>query len=176
MYKYRRLAMYTACLVISVLSAQGVGRRVQTTQATQSPQQYPLQVVGRTLPDHKFYDLLFRRIVSIKERGNLSGFKASSALSDQQIQALDNISSTCLQKIQQQDAKAQVIINSFRARYPGGVVPQGQKLPPPPPELKMMQQQRDAIVLEGREQLRQVFGDSSFARFDALMKKRFGVK
>lgn len=74
--------------------------------------------------------------------------------------------------MKQQDEKAQKIITAFRARYPGGKVPQGESLPPPPPELTRLWEERKAIILHARDRLREAFGEQKFKQFDAFLNNR----
>lgn len=76
----------------------------------------------------------------------------------------------------EQDARARVVIEAFRARYPGGVLPRGEKLPPPPPELLLMQEGRNAILLHGRDRLRATFGEQEFTRFHDFVMRGFAGK
>ena len=84
---------------------------------------------------------------------------------------LEQIASECEQEVAQMDARAKVILDAFRARYPGGRVPQGETVPAPPPELQVMQKERDAIVLRARDRLCAALGEAEFGRFDTFVQK-----
>lgn len=94
-------------------------------------------------------------------------------LPDNQIRALDEIAASCLQEVDELDARARSIIEAARARYPGGVIPRGQHLPPVPPELPVMQQQRNAALLRGRTRLLAAFGEQEFNRFDSFVMQYY---
>lgn len=136
-------------------------------------------------PEHKAYEFLFRRIARFRKRvvevgqplARDVGLQREARLSDAQMRVLENIAATCLQEVEAQDAEAQVVIKAFRAQYfPGGVVPQGQRLPPPPPGLEVMQQRRNAILLRGRGLVLASLGEGAFNQFDTFVKERFGGK
>ena len=99
-------------------------------------------------------------------------FRKKADLSEAQARTLDAIATECVREVAAQDARAQIIINAFKARFPPGKLPAGVKLPPPPPELRQMQQERDAIIMRARERLRLVFGDQEFQRFDRFVTER----
>jgi hypothetical protein len=69
------------------------------------------------------------------------------------------------------DAEAKLIIDAYKAQYPGGQVPHGQTPQPPPVELRRLSEQRDALALQTRDQLRTAFGNN-FERFDKFVKTR----
>lgn len=92
-------------------------------------------------------------------------------LNSEEARLLDEIASTCVQQVSQQDHEALAVIEKFRAQFPDGRVPKGIKLPPPPPELKAMQQQRDAIILGARDRVRSVLGDIGFNKVNTFIEK-----
>ena len=144
------------------------------TQANSIEQESPI-------PEHVAYNFLFLSVASFRkkatERGKPeainSALQREAALSDMQARLLDEIAAATLKEVDLQDARARVIIEAFRAHYPGGIVPQGEKLPPPPPELKAMQEERNSMVLRGRDRLLAVFGQQEFGRFNKFVMNRF---
>jgi hypothetical protein len=99
-------------------------------------------------------------------------FKRLASLTDVEAAELDQATVECQSALAQQDAQAQALIQGFRAKYPQGVLPAGQKLPPPPSELAILQQGRYAIILQARHRLHSAFGDQEFARFDAFVQSQ----
>jgi hypothetical protein len=104
--------------------------------------------------------------------------QAQSGLNDEEIRKLNNIASTCVEEVAQQDAKASAIIQVFRSQFPGGKIPAGVKPPPPPPQLKELQQGRDQIILDARSKLAGVLGETGFNKVTAFIGKRIepGIK
>ena len=106
-------------------------------------------------PPHVVYSALFHHIVAVKEQAEAeerqgkdarslrSTFREKADLSDVQAHLLEAIATNCVREVAAEDARAQVIINAFKSRFPPGRLPPGVKLPPPPPELKQMQEERE---------------------------------
>lgn len=140
----------------------------------------------RVVPEHVVYGSLFRKIVRLREKtrelqadGRISQkpyfiLKKEAGLNEDQSTALEAIAFACWQKVEQQDKKAKATIAAFHSRFPDGQVPTD-GLPPPPPELKTMWDERNAVILRARDQLRQTFGESEFARFDNYTKFYYGT-
>jgi hypothetical protein len=61
-----------------------------------------------------------------------------------------------------------------KGRFPDGKLPKSGS-PPPPPELKALWEERNAIILRARDQIRAVFGEEEFARFDNYAKYHHGA-
>lgn len=99
-----------------------------------------------------------------------------AALGEAHARALEAVAAATVAEVERQDAKAREVIDAFRSRYPGGVVPRGERLPPPPPELKAMQEERNAIILRGRERVRATLGEREFGRFNEFVLRRFAAK
>jgi hypothetical protein len=162
----------------------GVALTLSRDAATEHPQVgsrgRPAPPAG--VPEHVAYEFLFRRSVFFRERAASAGKPQAvdptpgreAGLRDEHARALDKIAAACLEEVKAQDERARVVINSYRARYPGRVVPPGQSLPPPPPELEAMQRERDAMLLRGRDRLREALGEKEFARLSEFVMRRFG--
>lgn len=138
-------------------------------------------------PEHVVYRQLFRHLVALKERAReierqgkdgralRSHYKDKAGLNDEQARILDGIAADCEREVAQMDAKAQKIIDAFKARFPGGKVPVGEK-PPPPPELHRMQQGRNMIIMHARERLRTALGAQGFQQLDDFVKLNVAPK
>lgn len=176
---HKKHLVAAVCVTLFLVLALTLSRQAATERA---------QVSGRRpatpggLPEHVAYEFLFRRSVFFRGRAASAGKPQSldptlgreAGLRDEHIGVLDEIAAACLQEVKAQDEKARVLINSYRARYPARTLPQGQSLPPPPPELEAMQRERDAILLRGRDHLREALGESGFTRFSEFVMRRFG--
>ncbi|HWN11005.1 MAG TPA: hypothetical protein VNO50_17335 [Pyrinomonadaceae bacterium] len=135
-------------------------------------------------PPQVVYSALFHHVVAVKEQAEAeerqgrdasslrSMFRQKADLSDVQGHLLETIATDCVREVAAQDARAQMIINAFKVRFPPGRLPPGVKLPPPPPELKQMQEERDAMILRARERLRLSLGEDEFQRFEGFVTRR----
>lgn len=138
-------------------------------------------------PPHVVYSALFHHVVAVRQqaeaeerqgkdaRGLRSIFREKADLSEVQARLLDGIATDCVLVVAAQDARAQVIISAFKARFPPGRLPRGVKLPPPPTELTEMQEERNAMILRARERLRVSFGEDEFQRFEGLMTREMAT-
>lgn len=138
------------------------------------------------VPDYAVYGFLFHKVVRLREKTiELQGqgriglkryfpIQREAGLSQGQATALEAIAFACRQQVKQQDQKAKAIIKAFQSGFPEGRVPAG-GAPPPPPELKTMWEERNAMILRARDQLRAVFGEEEFARFDNYAKFHYGT-
>ena len=118
---------------------------------------------------------LKRKADEVEKKGNdamqfRAHFKRKAELSDEEARVLDEVASQYDEQEKLLDARAKPIIDAYKAQYPGGEVPQGQKPAPPPPELRSLSQERDALALRSRDQLRARLGDEGFNRFDTFVK------
>jgi|SRR5882724_905491 len=135
------------------------------------------------VPEHVIYRHLFHHVVALKKKAEelendgkdtaqiRTHFKRQAQLNDQQVQALDLVAAQYDEQEKVLDARAKPIIDAYKAQYPGGQVPHGQKPTPPPVELRGLSLERDALALRGRDQLSAALG-SDFARFDKFVKTR----
>ncbi len=165
----------TGVFVVAV-PRRSVGSVDRTTAAGRGPE--PV----RERPEHVRYWLLFSRVASLKEKADelerkgrktalRTAVKKDAGLSDEQGQVLENISLECAGEVARLDARAKQIIDTFKSRFPGGRVPDGETLPPPPPELISLQRERDDAVLRARDRLHASIGDREFERLDAFARR-----
>ncbi len=98
-------------------------------------------------------------------------------LSDYHAHTLDDVATQYVAEVLLVDARARLLIEAYRAQYPSGKVPHGEKPAPPPDELKQLREERDAIVLRHRDNLRSAFGDEEFTNFhNSFVKRRIAQK
>jgi len=136
-------------------------------------------------PEHVVYRQFFRHVVALKERASevertgrdgaklRSHYKDRLTLKDSQSRALDSVAAEVDREVSRLDAKAKRLIDEMHSRYPGGVVPEGERLPPPPPELKELQRQRDYAVMRGRLRLKTALGEQGFQQVEDFVKMNF---
>lgn len=156
------------------ISHHASGTKAQVNEQQMAPQ--------NALPEHVAYEFLFRRAARFKQSAVKAGqplmldsmLQREAGLSSNQIRVLDEIATASVQEVAALDQRARVIINQFRSRFPGRIVPPGEPLSPPA-ELEALQQQRDATILRGRARLQQAFGEQEFNRFDRFMQERYGT-
>lgn len=128
------------------------------------------------LPEHVRYYFLFRHLSVIKETPAVAGFQAKAGLNSGQLQALTSIAVNNERELKRLDEKAEAIIAAFHEQYPPGRLPSGVVPPALPQEINVLQQQREATIMRYREQLKRMFGESEFARFDAFVNDEIGGK
>lgn len=138
------------------------------------------------LPEHVLYGQMFRHVVALEQRAEVlekrgedgaklrRRYKQSAELSDRQDETLKAIARDCVARVAEQDRKALALIREARARTPGGTLAQGQAPPAAPPALAELQEERNALILEFRDQLRDAFGEEEFERLDAFARQRLG--
>jgi hypothetical protein len=180
----KKLVAISSSLALLLLMAFAVQRNTiskptQPEPRTSSPQQ------THAVPDHVIYNALFRKVARLREKtkeqqalGRIGKrpyfpFKKEAGLNEDQATALESVAFACQQRVAVQDQKAKIIITAFQAQFPGGKVPQSGS-PPPPPELKVMWEERNAIILRARDQLRAVFGEEEFGRFEKYARFHYG--
>ena len=73
------------------------------------------------------------------------------------------------------EKQAATIIKKFRERI-DGELKSGKKASPNPPELQTLQEQRIKTTLQGRDELHNAFGDSTFSSFDKFLKESMNLK
>jgi hypothetical protein len=149
-----------------------------------APQKAPRSQVS-TVPEYVVYGNLFKKVSRLSEKtrelrrqgqiGQRAYFpmQKEASLSEAESTTLEAIALACQQDVARQDERARIITEAFRARFPGGKLPNSTALAPPPPELKTMWDERNAIVLRARDQLRLAFGEKQFPRFDRYAKLRY---
>lgn len=135
------------------------------------------------IPEHVLYRHLFHHVVALKKKAEdlekdrkdatqfRTHFKRQAQLNDEQVRVLDLVAAQYDEQEKVLDARAKPIIDAYKAQYPGGQVPHGQKPVPPPVELRSLSQERDALALRGRDQLRAALG-YDFERFHKFIKTR----
>ncbi len=101
-------------------------------------------------------------------------YKRQAKLTDAQAKDLDRVAKETDKEVIRITSQAQDIIQAARAQYPTGKVPIGQKPPPPPGALADLQEQHDAVIEQGREKLKQAFGETDFAKFDGFLRRFMG--
>lgn len=170
-------------LVCSVITVAGILTVSMMVPPTQSSQRRPTSPPESRAPEQVVYGAFFHHVVEMKDgAGNLerSGKSGDSLrtfvelharLNSEEARVLDEIATSCVQEVSQQDQEALAVIEKFRAQFPGGRVPKGTRLPPPPPELKAMQQQRDAIILKARDRLQAELGQVGFNKVSTFIEK-----
>jgi hypothetical protein len=172
--------LITIALTISVFAFTRAARPLAQSSPQASPQSAQPEV-----PDQVVYRHLFRYVGKLKKQAEeleahgkdatsyRTHFKRAANLSEYYARTLDDIARQYLTEVQVVDARARQLIESYRAQYPNGRVPQGQTPAPPPSELKELREQRDAITLRYRDSLRSTFGEVEFSNFDnQFVKKR----
>jgi hypothetical protein len=138
------------------------------------------------VPDHVLYRILFHDVFLRKQQalkaenegkaGLASAwrntYKRDALMSDDQATILEQIAEQCELEVAQQDARARIVIECDKARYPGRQVPPGETLQPPSPELFEMQKERNAIILRFRDHLHDAFGEAEFSRFQDFLRRK----
>lgn len=182
--KHAAIALFLMVLFVSAFTV----RRNSSIKAAHHAGSQRIQSSGQdpVVPDYVVYWTVFHKVVLIREKarelqaqGRLgqnrpAPLQQEAGLTQAQAIALEGIAFACEQQVKQQDAKAKVIADAFRAQFPGGRIPDNATPPAPPPELKVLWDERNAMILRARDQLRTAFGEEVFARFDGYAKSRFG--
>ena len=161
---------------INVLSLLFIGLQNASVGQTQQP-------ATKTVPDYVLYRFLFRKAVFLNERADAldaqgkkgdnlrSIIKLQTQMNDAELQVFNQTVLKHDQEIRAVDAKAKVFLDAYRARYIGGIVPQGEKPVPPPPELKVLQDEKNAITTRYVESLKGALRSDTFGRLDAYARK-----
>jgi hypothetical protein len=165
-----------ACFLTLALGALVAGRDGQSRKA---PKLEPVDI-----PDHVVYKHLFHHVAALQRKAEeaesegkdstqfRTHFKRQAQLSSKQADTLDQIALDCDRDMKSVDERARVIIQQYKAQYPGGQVPHGEEPKPPPAELRQLTEERDAVVMRARDRLKQALGDEEFARFNGYVKER----
>jgi hypothetical protein len=137
------------------------------------------------VPDHVVYRHVFHHVLALKKRAEeaenngddptpyRTHFKRQAGLNDGQAAMLELAAVEFGEAEKILNARARPVIDAYRAQFPQGQV--FNHPVPPPAELHSLSLERDALVLQKRDQLHSVFG-SDFAKFDSLVKKRVTEK
>lgn len=139
---------------------------------------------SRAIPEHVLYRQMFRHIHVLNQRAAGGGrharernslrslYQRQLGLRDEQSRVLSEIAEQCEREVAQLDERAGQIISEFRARFPGGLIPQGETLPPPPAELQAMQREREALILSYRDRLRAALGEEEFSSVNEFVQSQ----
>jgi len=130
----KRLLLCLAAVAAGIgifFSVRTQGRGASAATSTLTTQQ------AKSLPEHVPYMFLFehhsfnlRKASELERQGKdatflRSMFKSQVGMSDAESAIFDQVAQDCERELAQQDAKAQVILLAFKAKFPGGVLPQG---------------------------------------------------
>ncbi len=174
----KKLAILVVGIVVFGIVALAFSNQMNSTAVSSAQTNSP------EIPDSVVYRHLFRHVAAFKakadelerqgkEAKNFRGFfKHKADLSDYQAQMLEQIAVQCALEIKLIDERAKPIIEAYKAQYPNGQVPHGQKPAPPPAELRQLTQERNELVLRKRDELRAVFGEEAFGRFQQFVKNK----
>lgn len=139
----------------------------------------------KAMPDQRIYRFLLRKAAAFNDRANLwdaqgkngnglrSIIKTSARMSDADFQTFNQVALEHEQEVKNLDARAMVLLDAYRAQYPGGVVPHGQKPAPVPVELKILQAEKDAITSRSIERLKASLSSEAFAGLDSYARRTF---
>jgi hypothetical protein len=97
-------------------------------------------------------------------------FKHSVPLSEDEASDLAEIALETESHTLAIEGQAGTIVRRFREKI-DAEMKSGRKPSPEPPELQMLQKQRVRTTLQGRDELRKAFGESTFSRFDKFLKE-----
>jgi hypothetical protein len=140
---------------------------------------------GSSVPDTILYRALFRHIAHLEEVAanpttapaastDLRAYYQNAAkLTAQEDRDLKRIAQKCDADVKQKDAAAKAIIDSVRARYPGGRLPDRASLPSIPSDLDALKKDRDVALTNCIGDLSQSFGQNEFQRFHQFVKTQF---
>lgn len=140
------------------------------------------------VPTHVAYGLFFGEMLALKKKADemertgrpaaaLRDYdKERASLSREQSETLDLIARDCNDKVIRINEEAKRIIDRERARHPHGKLNEGEQVPLPPKSLAVLEEQRENTILEAREQLRTVFGEKEFQRFDDFVHKDIAAR
>ena len=173
---------------LSLGHAANVPKPPDKSSTVQNPPAPGVVQQQRETPEQFIYRFTFKYLEDAKRRAEEARFKGEdasklrafyqrgAALDDAQTSLVEQIAIENNAEVAKQDKKAREIIDKFRAKYPGGKVPEGQPVPQAPAELAALQQERNAIILKGRDRLRATLGDEAFGRFDAFVHSQIAPK
>jgi hypothetical protein len=171
-------------VTLGLIVVLGVGLGLSRQQSTGQSKDQSAQHKPAEVPDHVVYRHLFHHLVALKKKAEdaekngedatqyRTHFKRKAELSDYQASILDDTAAEYDQQEKLLEARAKPLLDAYKAQYPDGKVPHGQRPAPPPAELRALSEERDALVLRMKERLRTVFGEGEFNRFDNFVKTR----
>lgn len=174
---------------------------IEVSRASPSPTPAPRFYANtKPMPVELAYWVLFQEVQSLKEKdaefrsqGETSEFKSSFyserlGLEASQFSAVDSAAIECLTNLQPIDQRAREIVDQYRSAYPGGELKKKtttsssknvsgfpdalyERLPPPPAELTQLQNQKNQIILNAKQKIKQSLGQNEFSEFDTLVQK-----
>jgi hypothetical protein len=174
----RKLAILVVGIVLLGITAFAFRGQINPTVLSSGQNKSP------EVPDQIVYRHLFRHVAAFKAKADeleqqgkdathlRNFFKHKANLSDEQADILDRIATQCARDIKALDEKAKPVIEAYKAQYPNGQVPHGQKPLPPPAELHELTMARNDLVLRSRDKLRAAFGEGEFKRFHEFVKSK----
>ncbi|HEY0049073.1 MAG TPA: hypothetical protein VGB68_07295, partial [Pyrinomonadaceae bacterium] len=194
------LVMAVGFIVTATNSITRVSGQGETPSPTPTPR-LNLYTDAKPMPPELAYWALFQEIQALKDKDGESlaqsertNFKNSFytnrlGLESSQFAAVDTAATECLANIQPIDQSAREIIKKYRAQFPNGELKKIQpssppnkqqparpqksfeSLPPVPAELKQLQNQKNQIILNAKEKIKQSLGQAEFAAFDSSVQK-----
>ncbi|MBK8303522.1 MAG: hypothetical protein WBC19_07510 [Pyrinomonadaceae bacterium] len=138
---------------------------------------------SESVPDEIVYFILFNHLVSLKEQAQVVAARGESldyfklyedqaALTNSQSQLLFQTAQDCMDATAQIDQQAKDIIVSARRNFPNGEMQSPEDIPAPPKELKGLQQQKNDVVLQFRDVLRDGLGEVTFNQFNEFARQK----
>lgn len=155
----------------------------------------------KAIPAELAYWVLFQEIQSLKQRdiesatqGSSSNFKSAFydsrlGLESSQFTAVDNEVNEFFTALQPIDQRAREVINQYRSQYTNGELKKTQTpkppdslqparpqksyepLPPVPAEISQLQNQKNQLILNTKEKIKQALGQTEFTDFDVRVQK-----
>lgn len=105
----------------------------------------------------------------------VESFKHSVPLSEDEAKVLAKTALETETRTLAIEAQAAAIIRRFRQKI-DAEMKSGRKASPEPPELRTLQETCVKTTLQGRDELRKAFGDSTFSRFDTFLKEGMNLR
>ena len=175
-----RYISLAACVITSVIGCIAFGKQQNLQGPNTATAVLPEQGQKGVIAEHTVYRMLFHHAFIFNQeadkaerRGNgasahavRTAFGRDAGLGDEQVKALSELAAECEREVQEQDAKAKMIIDARRAQHQ-----QTGQILPPSPELEAMQRERNAIILRYRDRLRAAFGEQECGRFQEFIRQ-----
>ena len=169
---------------LSLMVVLGAGLGLSRQQLTGQAKDQVAPHKSAEIPDYVVYRHLFHHAVALKKKAEeaekkgedatqyRTHFQRNAELNDYQASILTETAAEYDQQEKLLEARAKPLIDAYKAQYPDGKVPHGQKPAPPPAELRALSEERDALVLRMKDRLRTTLGEGEFNRFDSFVKTR----
>jgi hypothetical protein len=175
-----RYISLAACVITSVIGCLAFGKQLNIQEPDKASAVLPEQGQKGAVAEHTVYRMLFHHVFvfnreanEAERRGNSASahafrtaFGQNAGLGDERVKVLNELAEECEREVQEQDAKAKVIIDARRAQHQ-----QTGQILPPSPELEAMQRERNAIILRYRDRLRAAFGEQEWGRFQEFVRQ-----